>query len=56
MAGGVASQPGMNFQLEVLTTGFGENSWENPIATMLKNPNNQAYYDEKRARIGVSHP
>lgn len=56
MIGGVASQPAMNFQLEVISTGFGENSWENPVATIQENPNNQAYYDEKRAQVEVTYP
>lgn len=49
--GGVFSQPGMTFQLEVLSTAFGKNSWENPVATIVKNTSSQAYYDDKRARV-----
>lgn len=54
MIGGVPSQSTLEFQVHVNSLGFGPNSWENGVGTILKDLNNQAYYDEKRAQIEVT--
>lgn len=53
MVGGVLSKPAMDFNLQIIAANPGEQSWENPLAMIREYPNNQAYVDDKRAKIEV---